>query len=106
MSASPLADEITENNSRLHTVLRHRPLPSDVQRIGAFWANQSLVIIYHVKRWHWNEFGIYSFLNFVDRNAVATTCYSAHMEHMERVTDDELVLSPTQQHGDLPIRHA
>ena len=75
-------------------------------RFDALCQNLSLIIVYHVKKWLWNDEGVYSFLNETDQTAMALSCYAAYNEHSERMGDDEYVLSPRQDDENVVVQNA
>ena len=89
-----MADEMPNVETREASVLTRAFFPYDSPRFRHLSTNLALCVFFSVQRWHWNEKGIYSFLADKDRAIVATTCYSARQEHLERLSDDEYVASP------------
>jgi hypothetical protein len=97
-----LADEIPQQDSRAKSVM---PQPS-ATRYDTLWTNMSLFIVFHLQRWVWKERGVYSFLCKLDREHVANTCYASRREHLERITDDVMILSPTHDNGETTVSQA
>ena len=95
-----MADEIPLLDSRATSVMARPSFQFDLPRYRDLRTNLSLLILFHIHRWHWNERGVYSFLSNKDRETVATTCHAARREHLERLTDDETTLSPTHVNGE------
>ena len=94
-----MSDEIPKETAAQQIVLRPPMLTFHVGRFDVLVTNQCLFLVCQLHRWQWHERGIYIFLSQYDHFQIACTCYAACFEHIERLTDDEIVLSPLADNG-------
>ena len=96
-----MSDEIPDQQTEEHVVLRVRALPFHAARFDSLNTNPVLFVFYQLHRWQWHELGVCVFITDKDHLQMARTCYGAFSEYIERQTDDLLVLSPVAQSGDV-----
>eukprot|EP00435_Cladocopium_sp_Y103_P020986 s386_g5.t1 len=101
-----MTDEIADVQSQDRAVLMLPALQFDPDRMGNLFRNICLFTVYHFQKWCWNTCGVYAFLDSTSRKHLAYSSYAAWSEHLERITDDAMPLSPHSDNGNVLVRLA
>eukprot|EP00435_Cladocopium_sp_Y103_P074720 s19_g50.t1 len=97
-----MADELEDITIPDQGVLQVPSLRFDPDRIGNMLHNICLYTVYHLQKWNWNTVGVSSFLDATARHRLASSSYGSYFEHLERISDDAMQLSP---HADNAVVH-